>query len=97
VGGGIFLSPILVLTGWATIREQAGIAAAFILVNSAAALAGVLTSFGAFPPAVYAWGLAAVAGGLIGTELGSRRLGLTTLRRLLGVVLIIAGLKLLLG
>lgn len=95
VGGGIFLSPLLVLTGWATIREQAGIAAAFILVNSAAGLAGVLTRIGTLPPAVYIWGVAAVAGGLIGAELGSRRLGVASLRRLLGLVLIIAGVKLL--
>lgn len=95
VGGGIFLSPLLVLAGWATIREQAGIAAAFILVNSAAGLAGVLTKIGALPPVVYVWGIAAVAGGLIGAELGSRRLGVVALRRLLGLVLIVAGVKLL--
>lgn len=96
VGGGIFLSPLLVLTGWATIREQAGIASAFILVNSAAGLAGVLGRAGSLPPPVYLWAGAAVAGGLVGTELGSRRLGPAALRRLLALVLVIAGLKLLL-
>ncbi len=96
VGGGIFLSPLLVLAGWATVREQAGIAAAFILVNSIAGLAGVLTRIAALPQAVYLWGIAAVAGGLIGSHLGTRRLGVTALRRLLGVVLIIAAAKLIL-
>ncbi|MDQ7849956.1 MAG: sulfite exporter TauE/SafE family protein [Armatimonadota bacterium] len=96
VGGGIFLSPLLVLTGWATVREQAGVAAAFILINSAAGLAGVVGRTGSLPPPVYLWAGAAVAGGLVGTELGSRRLGPTALRRLLALVLIIAGLKLLL-
>jgi len=94
VGGGIFLSPLLVLTGWATIREQAGIAAAFILINSIAGLAGVLGRAGSLPPPVYLWAGAAVAGGLVGTELGSRRLGPVAMRRLLAVVLGIAGFKL---
>jgi len=97
VGGGIFLSPLLVFTGWATIREQAGISAAFILANSAAGLAGVLTKMPTLPAPVYLWGIAAIAGGLIGSDLGSRRLGVAALRRLLGLVLIIAGLKLLVG
>ena len=97
VGGGIFLSPLLVFTGWATIREQAGISAAFILANSAAGLAGVLTNMPTLPAPVYFWGIAAIAGGLIGSDLGSRRLGLAALRRLLGLVLTIAGLKLLIG
>ncbi len=96
VGGGIFLSPLLVLTGWTTIREQTGIASAFILVNSAAGLAGVFGRTGSLPPPVYLWAGAAVAGGLVGTELGSRRLGPAALRRLLALVLVIAGLKLLL-
>jgi uncharacterized membrane protein YfcA len=96
VGGGIFLSPLLVFTGWATIREQAGIAAAFILINSAAGLTGVLGRAGSLPPPVYLWAGAAVAGGLVGTELGSRRLGPAAMRRLLAVVLVVAGFKLLL-
>ncbi len=96
VGGGIFLSPLLVLARWAGLREQAGISAAFILVNSAAGLAGALTHLRALPLSIFAWGAAAVAGGLIGSHLGVRRLSVLVLRRLLGVVLIIAAVKLLL-
>lgn len=97
VGGGIFLSPLLVLAGWATIREQAGVSAAFILVNSAAGLAGLVTRTVVLPAPLFLWGAVAAAGGLIGSHLGSRRLGAGALRRLLGVVLVIAALKLILG
>ena len=96
VGGGIFLSPIILLAGWAETRQASGVAAAFILVNSAAGLAGHLASVRAVPESIYLWGAAAVAGGLIGTELGRRRLATVTLRRVLSAVLVVAGLKMLL-
>ena len=96
VGGGIFLSPILLLAGWAETRQASGVAAAFILVNSAAGLAGHLASVRNVPDSIYLWGAAAVVGGLIGTELGRRRLATVTLRRVLSAVLVIAGLKMVL-
>lgn len=94
VGGGIFLSPLLLIAGWAETRQTSGVAAAFILVNSAAGLAGHVASVQNIPGEIYLWGAAAVCGGLIGTEMGRRRLATTTLRRVLSVVLVIAGLKL---
>jgi uncharacterized membrane protein YfcA len=97
VGGGIFLSPILLLTGWAETRQASGVAAAFILVNSIAGLAGHVASVQNVPDSIYLWGVAAVAGGLIGTELGRRRLATVTLRRVLSAVLVIAGLKMMLA
>jgi hypothetical protein len=97
VGGGIFLSPVLLLAGWAETRRASGVAAAFILVNSAAGLAGHLASVRNVPDSIYLWGAAAVAGGLVGTELGRRRLATATLRRELSAVLVIAGLKMLLA
>lgn len=96
VGGGIFLSPILLLAGWAETRQASGVAAAFILVNSLAGLAGHLASVRAVPESIYLWGAAAVVGGLVGTELGRRRLATVTLRRVLSAVLVIAGLKMML-
>jgi hypothetical protein len=71
--------------------------AAFILVNSASGLAGNVASVQHVPPEALGWAVAAAAGGLIGSTLGSRRLASATLRRLLGLVLVIAGTKLLLG
>jgi uncharacterized membrane protein YfcA len=94
-GGGIFLSPLLLFMGWAETRETGGVSAAFILVNSAAGLAGHPASLDALPSQMWLWSAAAVAGGVIGSELGSRRLGTLTFRRVLGVVLVIAGAKLL--
>jgi hypothetical protein len=93
-GGGIFLSPLLLFMGWAETRETGGVAAAFILVNSVAGLAGNPTSLGHVPAQLPMWAGAVVIGGLIGAELGSRRIGTPTFRRLLGVVLLVAGAKL---
>ena len=93
VGGGIFLSPILLLANWAETRQASGVAAAFILVNSVSGLAGHLASVRNVPDTIYLWGAAAVVGGLVGTELGRRRLATVTLRRVLSVVLVVAGLK----
>jgi uncharacterized protein len=94
VGGGIFLSPLLLLMGWATVKETAGISAAFILVNSIAGLLGYLTKLPALPSGLWFWAIAAAAGGWIGAEYGSNKIGSKSLQRLLAVVLTIAGIKL---
>ena len=93
VGGGIFLSPLLVLTGWATVRESAAPTAAFILVNSVAGLLGLMSSRPALPDALPYWVAVVVAGGLIGASFGARRLGHKALRLALAAVLLIAGAK----
>jgi uncharacterized membrane protein YfcA len=95
VGGGIFLSPLVLLAGWGETREASGVAAAFILVNSVAALVGHSLGSAQFPPALSYWAAAAAVGGWIGASYGSRRLATPVLRRLLAVVLVIAGLKML--
>ena len=95
-GGGIFLSPLLILSGWEDTRRAAGASAAFILVNSVAGLGGHLAGGGAIPPGVALLAPVAVAGGLIGSWLGTTRLPPLALRRVLAGVLIVAGLKLLL-
>ncbi|MCL4743342.1 MAG: sulfite exporter TauE/SafE family protein [Phycisphaerales bacterium] len=97
-GGGIFLSPILLLCGWATAKRTAAVSAAFILLNSISGLAGVLHSTRAVPEELVRWGwlwaIGAVAGGLVGSYFGAWRLAPLVLRRLLAVVLVVAGLKL---
>jgi len=95
-GGGIFLSPVLLLTGWARTRRTSGVSAVFILVNSIAGLAGTTVSVVTLPAGLPVWTGAALAGGVIGTQLGSRWLSVTVLRYVLAAVLVIAGLKLLL-
>lgn len=94
-GGGILLTPLMLFMGWATTRQASGVSAAFILVNSLAGLAGLASSWQEIPPTIPWWAGAAVSGGLIGSHLGSRKLATPTLRRLLGVVLVIAGVKML--
>jgi uncharacterized membrane protein YfcA len=95
-GGGIFLSPVLLFTGWARTRLTSGVSAVFILVNSIAGLAGTTVSVAALPAGLPIWMVAAVTGGVIGTQLGSRLLPVAVLRFLLAAVLVIAGLKLIL-
>lgn len=97
VGGGIFLSPLLLLARWAEPKPTAAVSAAFIWVNSFAGLLAKPASLAALPPAIALWAIAAAAGGLLGATLGSRRLPSLVLRRLLALVLVIAGGKLLFG
>lgn len=93
VGGGIFLSPLLLFLRWADMRHTAALSATFILLNSIAGLAGHLAA-GAGAPSGLPWMVfAALAGGMIGAELAVRRLAPIKLRRLLGVVLGIAAVK----
>ncbi len=97
VGGGIFLTPVLLLLHWAKAKTAAGVSALFILVNSAAGLAGVWRSTPELPAAVWFWVGAAIIGGLIGSSLGAKRFDSLTLRRMLALVLVVAGGKLILA
>ena len=93
VGGGIFLSPVLLLLGWADPRKTAGVSVMFILVNSASGLFGTFCSGKSISvlPKIVWWIPAVLLGGLIGSGLGSRRLAPMLMRRLLAVVLVIVG------
>ena len=93
VGGGIFLSPLLLFFHWTNMRGSAAIAAGFILLNSIAGLAGFATTDQAWPVGIPVLVIAAVAGGLIGSVLGVRRLAPVKLRKALALVLAVAGLK----
>jgi uncharacterized membrane protein YfcA len=95
VGGGIFLSPLLLLMGWAKTKETSGVSVTFILVNSIAGLLGNVSSVSLIAPGITYWAPAALVGGWIGSELGTRVLPAGQIRRWLSVVLILAGLKLL--
>jgi uncharacterized membrane protein YfcA len=94
-GGGIFLTPLLLFMRWAQFKRAAAISVAFILVNSLCALLGHWAKLQSLPAIAGYWAVAAVAGGLIGSELGSKRLPHPALRFLLAVVLCVAGGKLL--
>ncbi|HET6362039.1 MAG TPA: sulfite exporter TauE/SafE family protein [Gemmatimonadota bacterium] len=96
-GGGIFLTPILLLSQWAPVRRAAAVSAPFILVNSVAGLGGYVAAGLTIPAVLLPLALAAVAGGTLGSHLGSRRFSPRALQGLLALVLVIAGTKLILG
>jgi uncharacterized protein len=94
VGGGIFLSPLLLYMGWAETRATSGVAGPFILVNSIAGLLGHFSSVAQLPPNIPVWGVAVLIGGWFGASYGSKRAPAPVLRQLLSLVLLVAGVKL---
>jgi len=96
IGGGIFLSPLLITFQWIEINRIAGITSAFILVNSVAGLLGFLaSSTPQLPDGLPLWAMAAAIGGFIGAGYGSKHFGNPATKYLLGFVLLIAGVKML--
>jgi uncharacterized membrane protein YfcA len=93
-GGGIFLSPLIILFGWEDARRTSGVAAGFILLNSIAGLAGNFASVRELPAELPIFAATVVVGGIIGTWLGAGRLPKPRLLQGLGLVLLIAGAKL---
>lgn len=96
VGGGIFLSPVLLIAGWADLRTTAATSVAFILANSTAGLLAQHAALSTVRDIAPIWAIAAVVGGALGSYLGSRRLPSPALRGVLAAVLVAAGLRLVL-
>jgi uncharacterized protein len=94
IGGGVFLSPLLLFFRWAPTKTTGGIAAAFIVLNSLAGLVGLGSRVAETPLWLAGVTIAAVAGALIGVYLGARRWSDTAFRWALAVVLLLAGAKL---
>ncbi len=95
-GGGIFLTPLLLLMRWATVKNAAAVSAVFILLNSISGLLGNFSATKNIPAFIYPLGIAVILGGTLGSYLGSRKLAPLMIKRLLAIVLIIAGFKLIL-
>lgn len=93
-GGGIFLSPLIILFGWEEARRTSGVAAAFIFLNSAAGLAGNVAGLRALPAELPVFAGAVAAGAALGIWAGLWRLPRPRLLQGLGLVLVIAGAKL---
>lgn len=93
-GGGIFLSPIMIFLRWARTKEAAATSALFILVNSVSGLLGNISSTKKLPLFALPLVVAAVSGGAVGSYLGSRRFSPGFIKKILAVVLTIAGFKL---
>ena len=94
IGGGIILSPLLLLLKWADVKNTAGISALFILVNSAAGLAGQLQNGIQIDDHLFLFIVVVALGAILGGYWGSKSLGFINLERLLAVVLIAAAVKL---
>jgi len=99
-GGGVFLTPLLLLCRWCTTRQAAAVSVLFILLNSVAGLAGLLLARPAqvvavLQPNLLVWLAVVLPAGALGSRLGSRHWPVTWIRRCLAGVLVLAGLKLL--
>ena len=94
IGGGIILSPILLLFKWTNQKQTAAISALFIFVNSLSGLAGQLTKGINFSPDMLAYVAVAFAGGLCGAYLGALKFNQNILKNTLALVLMLAGWKL---
>ena len=94
-GGGIFLSPLIILFGWEDARKTSGVAAAFIVLNSVAGLTGNLASIQHLPRELPIFAAAVFVGALLGSWLGVSRLPRHRLLQALAIVLVIAAFKLL--
>jgi uncharacterized membrane protein YfcA len=92
-GGGIFLSPLIIFLAWSDLRSASGIAAVFIFGNSLAGLLGNLTIVRSLPAELPIYIVAVMLGAIVGTTFGTR-FSVLYIRRALGFVLVIAGLKL---
>ena len=94
IGGGIILSPILLLLKWTNQKQTAAISALFIFVNSLSGLAGQLTKGINISPDMLSYVAVAFAGGLCGAYLGALKFNQNILKNTLAVVLMVAGWKL---
>lgn len=97
IGGGIILSPIILMLGWTNQKEAAAISAPFIFVNSIAGILALVGKPDSFSPMVFPWVFVGVIGGLMGSYLGSKLYSNATMNKVLGVVLLIASLKLIIS
>ena len=94
IGGGIILSPIILLMKWGKMKEAAAVSALFIWVNSAAGMGGQLSSGIKIDPQAFILVAIAVIGGFLGGYLGSKKMNNKALRYMLAFVLATASIKL---
>lgn len=94
IGGGIFLSPVLILLAWSTAKEAAAVSSLFIVCNSLAGLFAAFSNGVTFAKESYIWLIAAIIGGVLGSYLGSHKYKQMTIMYVLAAVLMIASFKL---
>jgi uncharacterized membrane protein YfcA len=96
IGGGVFLSPVILLLGWADMKGTAAVSSAFIVLNSASGLLGHIARGADVQSPIVVLVTAVVLGGFFGSRLGAQRLNMKHLQLALGLVLVVAGSKLIL-
>ena len=94
IGGGIILSPVILLFHWGHMKEAAAVSALFIWVNSFAGLIGQLSVGVTLSPHSLFWVVFALIGGFLGGYYGSRKINNQHLKHLLVAVLFTASFKL---
>jgi uncharacterized membrane protein YfcA len=94
IGGGILLSPVILLMNWGGLKETSAVSALFIVINSMAGMLGFWKQGLVLPPQIFFWLCAAIAGGLLGSYWGSQKAEHRTLKSVLAVVLLFAAAKL---
>lgn len=97
VGGGIFLSPLILFLGWGTIREIAAVSALFVLVNSVSGLGGHLFTTDILWAEAALFAIPVLAGGYFGSRFGIKTREPKLIRLMLALVLVIAGVKMLIA
>jgi uncharacterized membrane protein YfcA len=93
IGGGIFLTPLLVIFRWAPAKAAAAISAAFIAVNSCSGIGGFISKGEQIPTMAWALLPCVLIGGWIGSRWGSGAATSPALRRSLAAVLVVAAAK----
>jgi len=94
IGGGIILSPIIILLGWGNMKQAAAVSALFIFVNSLAGITGFIIQGKQIPLEAWYFVPVALLGGSLGALYGSQKFNINTLKYLLAGVLVIATVKL---
>lgn len=95
IGGGIILSPVILLMHWANMKQTAAVSALFIFVNSVSGLGGLLIKGAVIDSHIYTWLLIAIVGGMVGAYVASKQFSNKALKAILAIVLLIASVKLL--
>ncbi len=94
IGGGIILSPVILLLHWANFKETAASSALFIFVNSIAGMIGLYTKGFVLQPEIGIMLVTVVIGGMLGAYMGAKKFDSVWLRRILALVLVLASIKL---
>jgi uncharacterized membrane protein YfcA len=95
IGGGILLSPLILLLHYGNMKQTASVTALFIFVNSIAGFASLATHDLVIDKIVYIWLTVAITGGIIGSFYGSKKMNNSVLKKAMAIVLCIASFKLL--